>query len=290
MHSATHGMQPSNRTGPHHRGSAAGAGRKRSARAGRKRAKRRIWLGVLVLVLAAAAGGFWYLKHQPLFVDDFSQPNGLITNEFATFNPSNPAAVTSPQWIVTSGSLYARDNAAWTGVPDTGLTGPRSEQANNSDIFRLVTRPKNFQNVMVSFSLRVERFMPPPPGLTWQGVHIFMRYQNPDLLYVISVDRRDGDILIKKKVPAAGPDGGRYYTIATAKRPTVTGRWEQVKVSAVNTSEGGVELKVWLGDQLILQGTDNGYGDIAPITGPGRVGLRGDYTEFSFDNFQITRA
>lgn len=283
-------MQPTNSAGAHHRAPAARAGRQRATGTRRKRTKRRIWLGVLVLVLAAAAGGFWYLKHQPLFVDDFSQPNGLITNEFAHFNPGNPAAVTSPQWIVTSGSLYARNNAAWTGVPDTGLTGPRSAQANDSNIFRLVTRPQNFQNVMVSFALRVDRFMPPPPGLTWQGVHVFIRYQNPDLLYVVSVDRRDGNIVIKKKVPAAVPDGGSYYTIATAKRTAVTGSWEQIKVSAVNTSEGGVELKVWLGDQLILQGTDNGYGDVAPITGPGRVGLRGDYTEFSFDNFEITRA
>lgn len=275
-------MRLTSSAGARHGASAAGAGRKRT--------KQRIWLAGLVLVVAAAAGGIWYVKHQPLFADDFSQPNGLITNEFAYFNPGNPAAVTSPRWMVTSGSLYARNNAAWTGVPDTGLTGPRSEQANDSNIFRLVTRPQDFQNVMVSFSLRVERFMAPPPGLTWQGVHVFVRYQNPDLLYVVSVDRRDGDILIKKKVPAAVPSGGTYYTIATAERPAVAGRWEQVQVSAVNTSEGGVELKVWLDSRLILQGADNGYGDVAPITRPGRVGLRGDYTEFSFDNFEITRA
>jgi len=66
-------------------------------------------------------------------------------------------------------------------------------------------------------------------------VHIFMRYQSPDLLYVLSVDRRDGVIVIKKKVPGGTTAGGTYYTLASVQGRAVTGRWQQVRASAVNT-------------------------------------------------------
>jgi len=56
----------------------------------------------------------------------------------------------------------------------------------------------------------------------------------------------------------------------------------------VNTGEG-VELQVWLNGQLRLTARDNGVGDAPPIMQPGRVGLRGDYTEFKFDDFTVQK-
>src|SRR6266700_7449275 len=51
------------------------------------------------------------LVNRPLLADNFGRPDGLITNEFAAYNPHNPAAVRSSIWIATSGSLFARGNA-----------------------------------------------------------------------------------------------------------------------------------------------------------------------------------
>jgi len=247
---------------------------------------------MVVAVLAAGVGAAVIaMRHQPLLTDDFSGPNGLITNEFAYFNPHNPAAVRSPLWIVTSGSLFVHDNAAWTGVPDQGLTGPRSASVTNSSIFRVITRSADFQNVTVSFGLFVQRFVPAADGQSpsWRGVHVFLRYQSADLLYVVSVDRSDGVIVIKKKVPGGPSDGGTYYTLAAVRGTSVIGRWEQVRVSAVNDGEG-VRFSVWLDDRLRLQAVDNGAGDAPPITQPGRVGIRGDFTEFEFGHFTVTGA
>jgi len=156
----------------------------------------------------------------------------------------------------------------------------------------VVTRRADFQNVTVSFSLLIQRFAAAPGGQApgWQGVHAFLRYQSPSLLYVVSVDRRDGVIVMKKKVSGGPVDGGTYYTLATINSTAVVGRWEQVRVSAVNNNEGGVQLRLWLDGRLLLQGIDNGVGDVPPITQPGRVGLRGDYTEFEFGNFTVNRA
>lgn len=248
-------------------------------------------LALLAIVVAVAVQQVIALLHRPLLADDFSQPNGLITNEFAYFNPHDSAAVRSPTWIATSGSLFARGGAGWTGVPDRGAPGPKSATKTDSSVFRVVTRRTDFQNVAVSFSLLVQHFMlaagGPEPG--WQGVHVFLRYQNPDLLYAVSVDRRDGVIVMKKKVPGGTSAGGTYYTLASVQGSAVSGRWEQVRVSAVNNDEGGVELQLWLNGRLRLQSVDNGVGDAPPITQSGRVGLRGDYTEFMFDNFTVAR-
>jgi hypothetical protein len=228
---------------------------------------------------------------RPLLYDGFGQPNGLITNEFAYYNPHDPAARVSPIWIATSGSLFARDHAGWTGVPDRRSPGPRSAGATDSSVFRVVTKQAGFQNVTVSFSLFVQGFAASSAGtaLSWQGVHVFLRYQSPDLLYVISVDRRDGVMVIKKKVPGGTSAGGTYYPLAMVHGAAVAGRWVQIKASAVNRG-ADVDLKVWVDGQLRLQAVDSGSGDVAPITQPGRVGLRGDYTEFMFGAFTVIRS
>jgi hypothetical protein len=246
----------------------------------------------LAVVVAAVVAVIIVIRLQPLMADGFDQPNGLITNEFAYFNPGNPASVVSPTWIVTSGSLFAHNGSAWTGIPDVGPTGAKSATSTDSAVFRVVTRRADFQDVTVSFSLLIQRFVTGPGGQQpqWQGVHVFLRYQNPNLLYVVSVDRRDGVIVMKKKVPGGTVNGGTYYTLATLNSVSVYGQWEQVRVSAVNNNEGGVELRLWLNNRLRLQGIDNGVGDVPPITQPGRVGIRGDYTEFKFDNFTVNRA
>jgi hypothetical protein len=249
------------------------------------------WMAVAFLGVAAVV--FITVKrHQPLLADDFSQPNGLITNEFAFFNPNDRAAVRSPIWLVTSGSLFAHDGSAWTGVPDVGQTGPRSASATDSSVFRAVTQRADFQNVTVSFGLFVQRFLSAKSGPTpgWEGVHVFLRYQTPVSLYVVSVDRSDGVIVIKKKVPGgpAPSDGGTYYTLASTPGRSVSGRWEQVRVSVVNSGTESVNIRLWMDGKLRLEATDNGIGNVAPITQPGRVGVRGDYTEFKFDHFTVS--
>lgn len=251
----------------------------------------RMALVVLAVLVIAAVTAVIMVQHRPLLSDDFSGPDRLVTNEFAYFNPSNPAAVRSSTWIVTSGSLFVHDNTGWTGVPDRGSPGPTSATVTDSSVFRAVTQNADFQNVTVSFGLLVQRFVPPATGKTpgWQGVHVFLRYQSPSLLYVVSVDRVDGVIVIKKKVSGGTVDGGTYYTLASVNGKSVSGRWEQVRASVVNEG-AGVDIKLWLDGQLRLQAVDNGIGDVPPITQPGRVGIRGDFTEFEFNHFTVSKA
>jgi len=50
-----------------------------------------------------------------LFQDSFNAPDGLITNEYAHWNSDG---INSPDWDMSSGSLFRQSNTAWTGVPD----------------------------------------------------------------------------------------------------------------------------------------------------------------------------
>jgi hypothetical protein len=116
-----------------------------------------------------------------------------------------------------------------------------------------------------------------------------MRYQSLTVLHVLRADRRDGVLAIKKTVPGGTSNGGTYYALATKRAHSVIGRREQVRVSAVNDA-ASVVLRIWPDGKLALQAIDGGAGGVAPITEPGRVGLRGDYTEFTFRNFEVAKS
>lgn len=203
----------------------------------------------------------------------------LVTNEWAYRNPDDPQAAISPDWIATSGSLFVRNGIYWTGVPNTGPTGPTSALLNNSNVFRIVTRQMNHRSVRVSF--RLHPIAMSPAGESWHGVHVFLRYQTENLLYTATVIRRDGLLVLKKK-SAAG-----YVTLAQTARPAFLGAWDTCEVEAVDNAGGGVDLAIGINGALLLQAQDLGYDGTPPIVSPGRVGLRGDYTEFEFDQFAV---
>src|SRR5258708_39144373 len=102
-------------------------------------------LFILCLSLAAPS------LQATLFSDDFHRPDGLITNEYAFWNSSDPKAVQSPPWQMDSGSFFAKDQAGWTGLPDDKTPDATSSKGTNSAVFRLTTRGSDFGDVAVSF-------------------------------------------------------------------------------------------------------------------------------------------
>ena len=87
------------------------------------------------------------------FADDFTGPDGVVTNQYAFDNRNRPDAILSPDWEATSGSLFRRGGSAWTGVPDDVAPDATSSTGNASAVFRLRTVRSDFGNVAVSFSL-----------------------------------------------------------------------------------------------------------------------------------------
>ncbi len=253
-----------------------------------------------------------------LFSDAFSSPNNaqydLITNEYATYNPgcatASPPCVVSPNWTVTSGTLFWQSGAGWSGVSDL-CSGPVSEYSqgcNNSDVFRMNTKLSTFTNARVELDLDITAIRPHTTSSSWDGVHILVRRVNETNLYTFSVERRDGALVIKRKCPGGTTNGGTYYTLASTavnSYPIALGKVQHVAASATTHSDGTVTLDLYRGNTtatatLLLTAKDAGRTNTwkdssgtvhtqacPPITTPAEVGLRGDYMEFTIDNFDV---
>lgn len=222
------------------------------------------------------------------FVDNFDGIDGLITNEYAFWNPTLKESVKSPNWEMTSGSLFRKSNQGWTGNPDGGNPDALSAKANNSCIFRCVTKRKDFGNVKISFDFTPLAFVTAAttPAVDWDGAHIFMRYQSEESLYYISFLRRDGKIIVKKKVPGGPSNGGTYYEIGSYL-PSVLPLNKTAKVEGtIKTLSQGVNLTLSLNGVKVLDVVDAGANG-APILVAGGTGLRGDNLNFTIDNFTV---
>lgn len=242
----------------------------------------------LILSLLLAAVPISAAAQAVLFRDGFARPNGLITNDYATLHPNGAGAKASPRWLALSGSLFALNHTAWTGVPDNhlpqaGETRPTS--GTRSAKLRLVTQNADLGDVAVSFDLFNQGLVhgPKTPAKPYDGVHVLLRYQGDDLFYAVSVNRRDDTVSIKKKAQSG------VYVDLTPSLPLKVRykRWQRVTVAVRNEEDGSVTLKAFVAGKLVASAVDNGVGGPA-LRGVGRVGLRGDNCEFLFGNFTVT--
>ncbi|MBM0256186.1 hypothetical protein [Micromonospora sp. 4G55] len=255
---------------------------------------RRWWLAlaagaVVVLLVAAGVALLLTRTRGPAdFAPSFSGPDGLVTNEYAYRHPDRPGVHRSDDWEVTSGSLYRRGGVAWTGTPDAAAPGVDSSTGTGSSVFRMTSRRHDFENVRVSLRLR-------NLGLTdtgreaaseTDGVHLFLRWKDETELYVVSLNRRDDRIVIKKKLSGGDVNGGTYVTMGQAPYQVRTGAWQSFEVAIATTPSGGVGIDVRQDDRMLVAATDKGDSG-PPITGPGAIGLRGDNCEFEFDQVRV---
>jgi|GEM_PF-3763320 len=228
-----------------------------------------------------------------LFREGFNYPDGLITNEYATWNPGSAEATTSPIWEMTSGSLFAQNGSGWTGVPDGCSSASASSiPCTASDVFRLNTKRSDFGDVTVSLDLRNNYLTSSSrtPAVAWDGVHVWLRYQSEYNLYYASFNRRDGHIVIKKKCAGGSENGGTYYELGVGELsgfPIPFGVWQHLAARVHNNADGSVTITMWRDGAQLLSATDNGVG-CAPIRAPGSVGVRGDNDDFNIDNFVVT--
>jgi len=213
----------------------------------------------------------------------FDRPNGLITNEYAIYS-SGPGRHVSPTWIATSGSLFAHDHQGWTGHPDAVSPDACSCRSTDSSIFRIVTRRHDFADVAVSFALTNQRLVAThkTPAIPLDGVHVFLRYRSPQELYVVSVNRRDHTVIVKKKLPGGHSNGGHYVQIGQpAHWNWRFGAVQHVRVGVRTLGPQRVVLTLAIDGKKLLDVVDTHD----PLVAPGRVGLRGDNDQFLFDDF-----
>jgi hypothetical protein len=255
-----------------------------------RRARRKVGLFALVVALLLASGiaVWWVVRPGPLLKDDFGGPDRLVSNEFAYWNPNAPGAVVSRRWVLTSGSLFVRHGVAWTGWPDHAAPDPTSSRHTNSAIFRLYTQKQDFGDVSVAFRLRNLGLVTTPttPAEQWDGVHVWLRYQDEYSLYYASVNRRDNTVVIKKKVPGGPSNNGTYFELGSGHLTVSYERWQQIRASARNNADGSVTISFSVDGRQVLTATDRGIGG-PPISRPGAIGIRGDNCNFEFDHLVV---
>ncbi|MFJ4677240.1 hypothetical protein [Kitasatospora sp. NPDC088783] len=255
--------------------------------------RRAILLGGSALTALAATTAAWQLWPQPEPSSEAFRPglsgDGLLTNEYAFHNEQAPDARTSPDWVVTSGSLFAHGGTGSTGEPDGDSPGPDSARHTGSAVFRLVTRRRDFADCRVT----AEVCLQPPvttartPAQDWDGAHLWLRYHSPQELYALSFRRRDGHVEIKRKTPGEDGDGtdqGDYQTLAEGRHAFPYDEWHTVSATAHNTADGKVRLALTIDGRTVLETVDS---DPRQLTVPGGTGLRVDNTALEFRDFTV---
>ncbi|WP_155926992.1 hypothetical protein [Mycolicibacterium sp. CBMA 234] len=211
--------------------------------------------------------------------DTFAGPDGLITAE------GEPPAVGSP-WMMTSGSLFRSQGKGWSGRPDAGSSG-----RTGSAVFRMVSIDRDFADVDVNVVLRVDDLVETDrtPAQDWDGAHVWVRYQSDRQLYAVSVDRRDGTMIIKKKCEGGEDNGGTYYELGPSLKGAAIpfGRWQEVMISVRDQQDGSVVIDASR-DGLTISAVDAGIG-CAPLIGGGGVGIRGDNAELYFAKITVNQ-
>jgi hypothetical protein len=240
--------------------------------------------------------------------------NGLITNEFAFFNAGDAASRNSPDFEMTSGSLYGRGGDFWTGNPASCDPDPTSSNCTNSDVFRLDTKQRYSGNIAVTLALmQLANIFNPncdSNDTCWYGTHIWLRYQNEFNLYYISVNRADGQVVIKRKVPCGPDNDGTYFVLGSYVPHSFTpNAWSHYRATIQTDPGGSVTLNLYDTDASsvtpVITGTDRGgtnpnwspscttpghfsSAGYPPITNPGGIGIRGDYSNFVFRDLTVS--
>jgi hypothetical protein len=216
-----------------------------------------------------------------LFQDNFDGFDRVITNQYAYYKPDDPTAHRSPAWEVQSGCALRAGNRLWTGVPTTDLPNRDCSNGSGSAVFRMWTKRADFENVAVSFDLHHNRYM--PTGESWDGVKIYLRRQDGDNFYTAEVNRREGNVIVQRKCD------GRYALLGGARSAATSeraGEWENVGGTVVNQADGAVRLQVVRRDGVALEVVDP-PGTCDVLRQPGRIGVRGDRTDFYLDSLEV---
>lgn len=229
-----------------------------------------------------------------LLQDDFGSangPNGLITNEYGYWNPWDALAVRSNNWWMGSGSFFSRNGVGTSGSPDSTAPDRYSERSTNSATFRLHTQRADFGSVRQEVSVKVNSWTTATQG--YEGVVLWPKFVNGQSLYFAYILRKDGKLAMNKKCPGlvAGGDyyqGGSYFPLVNERyyEPTVPGRWYRLSTTVRDNPDGSVSLAMYRDGIKVMEAVDKGVG-CAPLRGGARLGIRGDNTDFSLNNYVV---
>ena len=238
-----------------------------------------------------------------------------------TFNTSgtlyeagNATGSTSAYWWVDSGAELIIANGigstiqgslpagnSWRTIYATNNPQDTDDGLHPQNIFRLVTQYVwTDYTEQAYFKINANELSASPNRSVSNGLLLFNRYQDAFNLYYAGI-RVDGTAVSKKKIK------GTYYTMAqntifpgtynavTSPNLLPEGVWIGLKTEVSTLADGTVSIKLYMdmgrtGNWiLVAQATDDGtlYGG-PPIAGPAHLGIRTDFMDVQFSDYEVT--
>lgn len=223
----------------------------------------------------------------------------------------SPKESSSAYWWLNSGGTLAIENGTGRtarrgqSVTDRWFQAYKMNNALDTDsgrypqnLFRLISQSEvGDADISMAFRILGINLTDTPNRDVWSGVFLFSRYRDSDNLYYAGV-RQDGHVVIKKKID------GQYHTLAEEEyfkslRPYerdtnpnfIPGQtWLQLRL-VTKREDDDIRLTLYLKENNdwveVLSVLDDGVGGNA-FTEPGRFGIRTDYMDVEFDNYQVT--
>ena len=232
-----------------------------------------------------------------------------------TLREYDPSGTVSRQQMATfvSRMLAAAVEDLGARAPDDGLAGPYFtddfERDHNflltngtltystnggrtdSPMFRLIGRRHDFQDVRATLDFQHLGFLTDTKQRDWDGVNVWIRFQSQYSLYLATLNRRDGKIVVKKKEHTphdSSTNYGQYHTLAVEDMPFVVGEDQRLSLEAENIASDAVELRVRdARGAILLSYVDDGSVGGPALTAPGAVGVRGDNSRLLLQQLQV---
>jgi hypothetical protein len=267
---------------------------------------------VVAFFIAASLFAIYFLRHKNIS----KNLSTLTFSEKRTLKEAGKMSDSqSLNWWLNSGGVMEMDNGSaqtnFGSLPENSRWQKLYAKTNSRDtdggyfpqnIFRLVTREK-WQNLdqQVHFNIDKINMSASEYRNESNGALLFNRYYDGDNLYYAGL-RVDGHAVIKKKI------GGKYFTLA--EKDILSGgkkydqndnpnflplhQWIGIRSVVTNVGNKKIDIKFFVdldqsGNwQLVLdtQDKDKSFGG-APLTNPGRAGIRTDFMDVAFQNYKI---
>ncbi len=268
---------------------------------------------ILVVVLIVMVGGSMAINatgsetdpDRRSFIDEFEGTKSVAEKHPMSESP------TQHWWVSSGGYAYWENGQGRTEMGNVPQPNPDPRLASyqpksNTDygqhpqnIFRMVQR-QSWLNYRQTMYFSIARYINSPDlsRTKHNGLLLFNRYLDSDNLYYTGI-RVDGSAVIKKKV------GGVYTTLATV--PMLPGAWDRasnpnlipegvwlgVRSEVVNV-DGGVSIKLFVDMErsgewrLVAQAIDDGSAGGPPLISEGFGGIRTDFMDVYFDDYEMT--
>lgn len=271
-------------------------------------------IAALFIAMTAVIAVFMPTSSHAVSAANVTSPFRYTFNQSGTLMEAGSMSESSSPyfWVNSGGKMELKNGLGMTvqgSLPVVDATRQLYAKMNSLDTangtmpqntFRLVTRSQwSSAQESVKFRITKTNLTDTPNRDGYSGIFLFGRYSDQYNLYYAGI-RQDGEAVIKKKI------GGTYHTLGEKQvfgeqadydrwsNPNLmpANTWMGIRAKYENLADGSVRIQLYLDKNnsgnftQILSVIDSGTGG-APFTNKGYAGIRTDYMDVQFEDFDL---